>query len=30
MKQENELLIIDMDTLSYGNPFFELTLLYSS
>lgn len=30
MKQDNEILIIDMDNLSYGNPIFEFGALYAS
>lgn len=30
MKQEDEILIIDMDTLSYGDPIFEFSSLYAS
>lgn len=30
MKQDDEILIIDMDTLSYGNPIFEFGALYAS
>ncbi len=30
MKQDGEILIIDMATLSYGNPIFELSAMYSS
>lgn len=30
MKQDDEVLIIDMDTLSYGNPLFEFGALYAS
>ena len=30
MKQDNEILIIDMDTLSYGNPLFEFGAMYAT
>lgn len=30
MKQDNEILIIDMDTLSYGNPIFEFGAMYAT
>lgn len=30
MKQDDEILTIDMDTLSYGNPIFEFSALYAS
>ena len=30
MKQNNEILLIDMDTLSYGNPLFEFGAMYAT
>ena len=30
MKQNNEILLIDMDTLSYGNPIFEFGAMYAT